>query len=577
MFSAHRSCLVWAILSICSGACAGQKTPTETTPNANAGTARWAAFVADFTEAYLAAHPPYAVAMGRHEYDGRLGDWRPEAIAKDIAWLEQSRATALDFTDAVMPPEQRTQRDYLLSRVDDELFWLRDVRVQTSHPMFYISQLDPNTYVNVPYAPVEQRARAFIAYARNLPQALGQVRANLVLPLPRTFVDFAAVGFQGYADYFRSDVPRAFASVSDPELTRELTAAIEPAAAAMRELGKFFSGQTLFAEHGYVLGPDRFRAMLMQTERVSTPLEELDAIGRADLDRNTKTLEAACQKYLPNQSLAACVDKSNVDKPAGGAVEGAAAQLAELKQYVVAHDIASIPSSEEARVAEAPPYARQNFAYINIPGPYEKNLPSTYYIAPPDPRWSKAEQDAYVPGKADLLFTSIHEVWPGHFLQFLHSKRASWRFGQLFVSYAFSEGWAHYTEELMVEDGIAKNSPELAIGQVTNALLRDVRFLCSIGLHTQEMSVAQCEHLFKDKAYQDPGNARQQASRGTYDPAYLNYTMGKLMIRKLRTDWLAENPARTPREFHDQFLSHGGPPIPLVRTMMLRDSGGALF
>jgi uncharacterized protein (DUF885 family) len=204
-------------------------------------------------------------------------------------------------------------------------------------------------------------------------------------------------------------------------------------------------------------------------------------------------------------------------------------------------------------------------------------LPSTYFIAPPDPRWPKAEQDAYVPGKADLMFTSIHEVWPGHFLQFLHSKRASWRFGQLFVSYAFAEGWAHYAEELMVEDGFAKDSPELAIGQVTNALLRDVRFLCALGLHTQDMSVAQCEQLFRDKAYQDPGNARQQASRGTYDAAYLNYTMGKLMIRKLRTDWFAENPGRTRREFHDQFLSHGGPPIPLVRTMMLREPGGALF
>lgn len=573
----RRSARVCATL--CAGliACAGRATPQETTPHAGSDSASWDGFVADFIEAYFASHPTFAVAMGRHEYDGRLPDWSPAAFAKEIAWLDQSRAKAAAFTDAALPPEQRLQRDYLLSRLDGELFWLREVSAPTTHPMFYIAGLDPHPYVATPYAPVDQRARAFIAYARGVPAALAHVRANLALPLPRTFADFAAVGFQGYADYFRSDVPRAFASLTDPQLSRELTAVIETVAQQMAELGRYFAGQTTFAERGYVLGPERFRAMLFQTERVATSLEDLAAIGRADLDRNTQTLEAACREYLPTQPIAACVAKMNADKPSGGAVEGASAQLADLKQYVIAHDIASIPSAEEAHVAAAPPYARQNFAYIDIPGPYEKLLPSIYYIAPPDPRWSKAEQDAYVPGRADLLFKSIHEVWPGHFLQFLHAKRANWRFGQLFVSYAFAEGWAHYTEELMLEDGIAQGAPELVIGQVTNALLRNVRFLCAIGMHTSDMSVAECEQLFKDKAYQDPGNARQQASRGTYDPAYLNYTMGKLMIRKLRADWLEENPARTRRDFHDQFLSHGGPPIPLVRTMMLKTPDRDLF
>src|SRR5215213_5755913 len=235
----------------------------------------------------------------------------------------------------------------------------------------------------------------------------------------------------------------------------------------------------------------------------------------------------------------------NADKPTGGAVDGARAQLAQLRQYIVDHNVVTIPGTEEAKVMEAPAYRRQNFAYINIPGPYEKGLPSVFYIAPPDPSWPQAEQDAYLPGKADLLFTSIHEVWPGHFLQFLHSNRSSWRFGQLFVGYAFAEGWAHYSEELMVEQGIAADEPELHIGQLLNALLRNVRYMCAIGLHTQGMTVAQCEQMFKDKAYQDAGNARQQAARGTYDPGYLNYTMGKLMIRRLREHWLAVNTGKT--------------------------------
>jgi uncharacterized protein (DUF885 family) len=179
-----------------------------------------------------------------------------------------------------------------------------------------------------------------------------------------------------------------------------------------------------------------------------------------------------------------------------------------------------------------------------------------------------------VPGAADLLFTSVHEVWPGHFLNFLHSNRARSIFGRIFVGYAFAEGWAHYTEEMMWEAGLGDRHPETHIGQLTNALLRNARYLSAIGLHTKGMTVAESEHLFREKAYQDAGNSRQQAARGTYDPAYLNYTLGKLMIRKLREDWSRDRGGQKAwREFHDQFLSFGGPPIPLVRRVMV--GGGA--
>jgi uncharacterized protein (DUF885 family) len=236
----------------------------------------------------------------------------------------------------------------------------------------------------------------------------------------------------------------------------------------------------------------------------------------------------------------------------------------------------SIPGTEEAQVAEAPVYQRWDFAYINIPGPYEKGLPSVYYIAPPDPKWPPAEQKSYLPGKAALLFTSAHEVWPGHFLQFLHANRVPSRFAQVFVGYAYSEGWAHYTEEMMWDAGLSAHDPETHVGQLAEALLRDVRFLSAIGMHTGHMTAAQSEKMFRESAFADPGNAKQQAARGTFDPAYLNYTMGKLMIRKLREDWTATHGGRSAwHDFHDQFLSFGGPPIPLVRTAMLGASAGS--
>jgi len=410
-----------------------------------------------------------------------------------------------------------------------------------------------------------------------LPKAAEDIKTNLAGPLPKTFIDFGVAGFAGLAEFFRTDVPQAFAAVKDAGLQQELQAAIGPAAQAMLDLSKSLENQSAKGTDAYAIGPEKFSLMIKMTENVTTPLDKLAAVGRADLERNLAALQAACEQYLPKGSLEKCVEKQGADKPKGGAVVGAREQLAQLRQYVIDHDIVSVPGAETALVEEAPAYKRQNFAYINIPGPYEQNLPSVYYIAPPDPKWSKAEQDAYVPGKADLLFTSVHEVWPGHFLQFLHSNRARWRFGQLFVGYAFAEGWAHYAEELMVEEGLAKDSPELHIGQLLNALLRNVRYMCAIGLHTKGMTVAECEQMFKEKAFQDAGNARQQASRGTYDPAYLNYTMGKLMIRKLREDWLAANPGKTRKQFHDALLSYGGPPIPLVRAQMIKGPAGELF
>jgi len=239
----------------------------------------------------------------------------------------------------------------------------------------------------------------------------------------------------------------------------------------------------------------------------------------------------------------------------------------------------TIPSDDPVGVDEAPPYARSNFAYISIAGPYETGMPSTYYLAPPDASWPEQEQRDYVPGEASLMATSVHEVWPGHFLQFLHSHRAASPLGRVFVGYAFAEGWAHYVEEMMWEagfdGGLAGGQAEYRIGQINMALYRNVRFLCAIGLHTAAMSVEECERLFRELAMQDPGSARQQAARGTYDPAYLNYTLGKLMIRKLREDWTAERGGRDAwRDFHDTFLSHGGPPIPLLRSEMLGEGAG---
>jgi uncharacterized protein (DUF885 family) len=543
---------------------------------ATANKTDWETFVNNFVESSFAAQPVFAVHAGRHEFDGKLPDWSPAALGKEAERLRSERKRALEFEPASLDDRQRFERDYLVAVIDQGLFWLESAEWPYKNPSFYSSSLDPNVYIAREYAPPAERMRAYIAYAKAVPTAVKQIRTNLRTPLPRSYVDIGKIVFGGLASYYEKDVPAIFASVEDSQLQTEFRAANEEAVRAMKGLEGWLEEQRANATTAFALGPALFSKMLRETERVEVSLDLVEKAGRQDLERNLAVLREACNDYAPGKTLPECTAKANAAKPEAGAVEGARHQLTDLKAFIMAKDLVTIPGPEEARVRESPPYRRWNFAYIDIPGPYEKGLPSIYYVAPPDPSWSKAERDAYIPGKANLLFTSVHEVWPGHFLQFLHSHRSPSKFGQVFIGYAFAEGWAHYTEEMMWEAGLSNGDPETHIGQLLKALMRNVRYLSAIGLHTKGMTVEDSERMFRESAYQDPGNARQQAARGTFDPAYLNYTLGKLMIRKLREEWTAAQGGRKAwREFHDKFLSFGGPPIPLVRKAMLGPDAGS--
>jgi hypothetical protein len=538
---------------------------------------RWDRFVHEFVEQSLADDPRFAVAQGRHEFDGKVADLSRAGIERTIAFLKRTRAGALAFAESDLDPARRFERGYLAAVVDGKLFWYERWRQQERSPLFYADAIDPSVYVTREYAAPEVRLAAYVAHARSIPRVVVQMKANLVSPLPRTFVDVGLKVFGGLAPYLETDVPRVFAPVENAALQAELREATAAATAAVGDAVAWLEAQRKTADGSFALGAEAFREMLRATERVDVPLERLDSLARADLDRNLAAARMECAKIAPEKSLTECAAIVADDKPAQGAVVGARAQLDSLRRFIVEHDLVSIPGTEEARVEEAPPYKRWNLAYIEIPGPYETGLPSVYYIAPPDPAWSEEDRRAYLPGEADLLFTSVHEVWPGHFLQFLHANRSKRELGRVFVGYAFAEGWAHYAEEMMWDAGLSGGDPRVHVGQLVNALLRDVRFLSAIGLHTGGMTVEQSEALFREQALQDPGNAQQQAARGTFDPAYLNYTLGKLVIRRLREDWTRSRGGRSAwRAFHDQLLSYGGPPLPLVRRAMLGDDSPPL-
>jgi hypothetical protein len=558
-------------------ACQQPQPPAATTPDPAARKVApaapgsdWPAAVAVFIDGYFERYPTFAANAGKHEFDGRLPDFSAAGLTATARWLHAQRDAIAAFSDDRLDATQQFQREYVLSVIDGQLFMLEESGFPHTNPEFYSYAFSPSMYLTRPYAPLPARMAAFVSYEEALPEAIAQMRANMKAPLPASYAELGFNTFAGYSTFFAGDVPALFAGVDDPALQARFRHANNAAIRATREMADWFTARKADANQDFALGAEKFSRMLRASERVDIPLDRLKAIGEADLSRNLASLKSACHDFAPAATLQQCVQKAAMDKPEGGAVAGARRQLAGLRQFIVDKDLVSIPGSEEALVEEAPPFNRWNFAYIEIPGPYETNLPSVYYIAPPDPAWPKAEQEAYVPGRADLLFTSAHEVWPGHFLQFLHANRSPWTFGRLFVGYAFAEGWAHYSEEMMFDAGLEGATPEIHIGQLGNALLRDVRYLSAIGLHTGGMSMQQSEQMFRDEAFQDPGNARQQAARGTYDPGYLNYTLGKLMIMQLREDWMAAHAGPGAlKAFHDQFLGYGGPPIPLVRAQML--------
>ena len=559
------------MVTACSAVPSDQPAAAEQTTGIDT-TSDWGQFVDSFLTGYFARNPDFAVYQGRHEFDGKLPDWSERGLADQVAFLEKTLADAQAMDLSTLGADQRFEHDYLMAVVRGKLFWLKQADWPHRNPAFYTGTLDPSVYVTRPYADVDTRAKAFIAYARGIPKAAEQIRSNLKSPLDPYAIDYGVNAFGGYASFFTGDARAAFADVGDDGIKADLDSATAEASKAMQGLADWLKAEKPAAKVSYALGPDLFAQMLASTEMVDLPIAELKAIGEADLKRNQQALASACAQFAPGATMPDCMAKLSLDKPEDGPVAEARRQLPELRAFLVDKDLVSIPGTEEAKVEESPPYNRQNSAYIDIPGPYERGLPSVYYISPPDPSWAAEVQAEYIPPKKDLLFTSVHEVWPGHFLNFLHANRAKSFFGRLFVGYAYAEGWAHYTEEMMWEAGLGKGDPETHIGQLANALLRNCRYLSAIGLHTGGMTVDQSLAMFREQCFIDEGNARQQALRGTYDPGYLNYTLGKLMIRKLRADWTADKGGRDAwKAFHDAFLSYGGPPIPMVRAAMMEE------
>jgi hypothetical protein len=365
-------------LSLALGAACAGSTPKPSAAPDTSALGRWDTLVHDFIEQAFVDAPATAVNAGRHELDGKVADLSAQGIATVIAHLKQAREAATAFAPEALDDTRRFERDYLLATIDGELFWSERYPRWQRTPLFYADAVDPSVYLTREYAPLAQRLDAYTAHLRNVPRVLAAMQQNLSTPLPRSFVEVGLQVFGGLGPYLEKDVLPIFASVADPARQAALRDATALAVKSVREAVAYLEAQKAGATEAYALGPALFREMLWATERVDTPLEQLQKLGDDDLARNLQAFTEACAQFAKGATLAQCAAQLNSEKPSQGPVAAAQEQLVTLKQFVETEDLMSIPGPEQALVAEAPPYKRWNQAYIELPGPFEQNLPSIY-------------------------------------------------------------------------------------------------------------------------------------------------------------------------------------------------------
>jgi uncharacterized protein (DUF885 family) len=533
-----------------------------------------------FFERYLERSPTFAVSLGFHRYDGRLPDVSGRALATHAMWLKEQQALFESMPAAELPAELAIERDVILTRIRGDRFDLEVARWPFTNPMAYVDQLALTDYISRNYAPLVDRAHAVIALAAAAKPYLTAALANLPEAIPRPWLETAILQIDGMIDFTRQDVVAAFRALDDAILRTEVADALRAYGDALIAYRDVLKARLRKGTDNFALGTERFHRMLAAKEGVTIDLSRLRRLGEEDLAHNLAVLELAARAIDPKKPVAVAIEQVRRDKPDPDKVLAeATTQAAAMRKFLLDKRIVTIPSEDPVEVRVTPPFMRWNFAFLSSPGVFEpKPLAAFYYISPPDPSWAKPEQLAYIQSRADLLYTTVHEVWPGHFLHYLHQKRVTSRILRSFCTYSTVEGWAHYAEQMMHQEGAGGDDPKRTVGQLTSALLRNVRFLSAIGLHTGGMKVRDSIAMFEAQAFAERPTARQQAVRGTFDPGYLNYTLGKLMIRKLRDDWSRRaGGGFSLQAFHDRFLSYGCAPIPIIRRAMLGpDAGPAL-
>ena len=539
--------------------------------------------------------PTAGSRIGRHDYDGRLPDFSSGRVTRRIEEVHRTLAqlSSLSEGDADGSDEparmDRLSRSLLEMFLRRELFNLEEMRTLHNNPQRQVGYIGVGSYVQRDYAPLPERLRSATAILRDVPDFLVTVDELTDSELGEPIRDMAVEAYRGMASFYRTGLAAASSECAAiaPDVAAEFDAARETAALAVTEFAQRLQARQIRPE--FAIGRDLYSRMLQVGEGVDTPLLDVLSIGQANLEQNLRRLDEAAALVAPGKSVREVVVQVAANHPAAEAlIPETRDMLEDIRQALIDHDIISVPSEERCQVTETPSYMRYAFAAMDSPGGLEEVATEAfYYVTPVEPDWTPRQQEEWLTNfnYDTLKIVSVHEVYPGHYVHNLHNRysRAGERrdlplINRVATSYAFTEGWAHYTEEMMLETEFGRDNPALWLTQLLEALVRNCRYLCSLGMHTQGMTVDEATKFFQAHAYMEEHPARREALRGTFDPGYLNYTLGKLMLLKLRQDWRRqEGSAYSLRRFHDATLSWGAPPVPLLRQAMLDEPGDAIL
>ena len=542
-----------------------------------------------FVDEYLAwlheAHPTNATFDGVHLHDDLLEDLGRPAIDSQVRDLGGFARRLAAIDPARLTDVERLERPALDANIRARLFELETVRSWERNPQCYGDLLSTSLAGQIlfDYAPLPERARRVLSKLRQVPRLMQAARDNIKDP-PGIFIKVGLESLRGALRFIEDDLPRALGALDDLHVLGDLADASTEASHAIGAYVAHLENDVAPRARGpFRLGRERLQQKLQLEEGISLDADRLLAIAERELHATQEEFRRVASRVDAKDPFGAWARAKSEHPAAGQVVATAQEQLDELKTFIQRQDLVTLPDKADVRVAPTPRFYRWTFASMWTPGPFEtRPLRAYYYITDADPAWPTDRQEEHLRdfNYGALWSISIHEVFPGHFLHYQHLRQvpAPLRKSILFSSTAMVEGWAHYAEQMMMEAGFRRQDPSIRLGQLAESLIRLCRAIVGIRLHAEDLSVEQGVRFFRDEAYLEEGSARREAERGTFDPSYVLYSLGKLMVLKLRDDCKARQGDRfSLRAFHDSLLGNGTVPLWLHRNLMLGENNGAML
>ena len=542
-------------------------------------------FVDDYLAYLYEALPSQASLDGVHLHDDLLEDFGRKAIEAHTHALAGFGRRLKQIDPALLNRTEKVEHAIVASNIDARMHELETIRTWERNPQIYADSLGTSlaSQALFSYAPEAERARRIVSKLRQAPRLVQAARDN-IRDCPGIFVKIGLETWRGALKFIETDLPRAFSSLDDLHILGDLADTSTEAAHAIAGYVDYLENDLAQrAKASFRLGRDNFEKKLKLEEGIALSADRLLTIALRELHEVQEEFRVLAGRLNGGDPMAAWRAAKEEHPDPGTLVAAAQQQVTELEQFLQRQPVVSLPDAEPVVVAPSPEFYRWAFASMWTPGPFEsKPSRAYYYLTDVDRAWPAERQKEHMRdfNLPTLWNISIHEVYPGHFLHFQHLRQveSKVRKSTLLAPASFVEGWAHYCEHMMMEAGFRRGDTKLRLGQLAEALVRLARFVVAIRLHCEDASVEQGMRFFRDEAFLEEATARREAERGTFDPTYLVYSVGKLMLLKLRRDYKESQEGKfSMRTFHDAVLKQGNAPFWAHRRLLLDDGSDAVL